>query len=741
IYDIEKKKNKRILKREHKLEQIVDKSYPVMAWHPTGKLLGYIIEKQGKIFYCAYNLEDKKHREYELAGLNKAYSLDYSDDGLNLVLAGNINGMNNIFMFNILANTITNMTADNADDYNPKFINNSKQIIFTSNRLNDTLSSGKNFTVATQTLSDIFVMDANGKSDILTRITNTPDIDEQKAMQLSKHKYLYLSNENGVFNRYEAYIDSAISFIDTTTHYRYFTQSTSQTNYNRNILNYDANTTNKTVVEAIFKNNKWGIYYSDLNNAPNSKPIDTKYRSAHREALNYKPPQKEIVQKPDQKVELDNDIIDINNYSFSEEAIKIDAKNIEEFDSLGNPAEKRRQKYFTTFYTNYVANQIDFGFLNSSYQPFTGSAFYFNPGFNILFKLGVKDLFEDYRITGGVRFSGNFDSNEYLISFEDLKKRWDKQYIFHRLALNTSDGYDLIKSHSHEFLYVTRYPFSQVDAIQFTASIRQDRLTSLSLDYFSLLQKPTFNYWLGAKAEYIFDNTRQKQLNIHHGLRYKVFGEYYHQLDAKQSELIVFGADFRYYLPIHRNLILATRVAGSGSLGRSKLIYYLGGIDNWINFSSRTPTFDSSVRINPETNYVYQAVATNMRGFSQNIRNGSNFAVANTELRWPIVSYLLNRPLNSSFLENLQLIGFLDIGSAWSGLDPFSGDNAFDKDIHENHPITIIIDNNNYPIVAGYGFGIRSKLFGYFIRADWAWGVENNNILPRIFYLSLNLDF
>lgn len=298
-----------------------------------------------------------------------------------------------------------------------------------------------------------------------------------------------------------------------------------------------------------------------------------------------------------------------------------------------------------------------------------------------------------------------------------------------------------MKSHSHEVMYVTRYPFSQVTAVQFSLTARQDKQTLLSLDYISLAANPQYNYWVGAKAEYIFDNTRQKQLNVYDGIRYKIFGEYYRQVDEKQSDLIVFGGDFRYYLPLHRNLIFAARIAGSGSFGRSKLIYYLGGIDNWINFSAKTPTFDNTVRIDPDANYAYQAVATNMRGFSQNIRNGSNFAVINAEIRWPIVSYILNRPLNSAFLQNLQLIGFFDMGSAWSGLNPFSGNNAFDKDVYDSYPVTVIIDNNNYPIVAGYGFGVRSKLFGYFVRADWAWGIENNTMLPSIFYLSLNLDF
>ena len=45
------------------------------------------------------------------------------------------------------------------------------------------------------------------------------------------------------------------------------------------------------------------------------------------------------------------------------------------------------------------------------------------------------------------------------------------------------------------------------------------------------------------------------------------------------------------------------------------------------------------------------------------------------------------------------------------------------------------------PFVGGFGFGARSRLFGYFLRADWAWGVEDGYVLPHILYISLGLDF
>ena len=75
---------------------------------------------------------------------------------------------------------------------------------------------------------------------------------------------------------------------------------------------------------------------------------------------------------------------------------------------------------------------------------------------------------------------------------------------------------------------------------------------------------------------------------------------------------------------------------------------------------------------------------------------GTNFAVVNAELRFPVISYIYKSPINNSFFKNFQVIGFFDIGSAWSGLNPFSGDNAYENDYYDNYPVTVIIHNDNF---------------------------------------------
>jgi len=153
------------------------------------------------------------------------------------------------------------------------------------------------------------------------------------------------------------------------------------------------------------------------------------------------------------------------------------------------------------------------------------------------------------------------------------------------------------------------------------------------------------------------------------------------------------------------------------------------------------PRFNNDVAIARDQNYYFQSIATNMRGFIQNIRNGNSFAVINSELRLPVFKYVMNRPIKSDFIKNFQVVGFGDLGTAWTGPSPYSEENAFNTSELVNGSLRIILDNKKDPIVGSYGIGVRSKLFGYFMRLDHAWGVEDGIVREPMTHFSLGLDF
>ena len=97
----------------------------------------------------------------------------------------------------------------------------------------------------------------------MRRVTKTPLANEIQPMEY-EHKYItYLSDENGIYNRYIGRFDSTISYIDTTTHYRYFTNSFAITNYSRNILEHDVVPEVYKYAQVLYKDRKYSMQIYD----------------------------------------------------------------------------------------------------------------------------------------------------------------------------------------------------------------------------------------------------------------------------------------------------------------------------------------------------------------------------------------------------------------------------------------------------------------------------------------------
>lgn len=796
VHDTSTGKTKKIHKGEHKLNRIIDKSYPIIAWHPGGGGFAFITEKKGELLMNIYTIDTKKTTTKTLFKLQKVLDMAYSKDGRSMVFSGVVNGQTDLYLYNTIGNRQTQLTNDIYDDMNPRFCDNGSGIIFSSNRTDDTLRTTKTIDKLSP-YNDIFVYDLKNRGLILKRITETPFVHEIHPSQYDSVNYSFISNQNGINNRYVATYDSTVSHIDTAFHYRYFTVTHPVTNYSRNILEYEIQPLRGKYSMLMYKDGKYHFFVGNKAEDKILSDLDvqnTQFMDNRNTVLQNTLSSDQIdtagvqIVTSVQVFDVDPDgadpNIDIENYSFEgddpddpnnqnnqnqnndaptfeKEVISFDDNDTTSsgattvVDTVGvssntasattdDPGKAipdfilpQQSVYQLNFATDYVVTQVDNTFLNSNYQRYTGpGAIFYNPGFNGLIKLGVSDLFEDHRIIGAVRLSGDFNSNEYFLAYHDLSKRRDKTYLFHRQAIVGVNDFAIVKVHTHQFKYINKWVFSEVSSLRATLNARNDRAVTLATDY-TTLQEPHQYHNLGAvKLEYVFDNTIPRGLNLYNGLRFKIFAEYYQEVDRANTDFKVVGFDFRHYLKIHRDLIWANRIAGSTSFGSQKLVYYLGGVDSWL-----IPRFDASIPVADNQNYAFQTIATPMRGFFQNARNGNSFALLNSELRWPVFKYFMNRPIKSDFVENFMIVGFSDVGTAFTGSDPYSEDNTFNIQTVVQNPLTVTIQNQREPIIWGYGFGLRSRIWGYYIRADWAWGVDDGVILDPLFYLSLSLDF
>ncbi len=769
--DVEEGKSKRVLKLGPKVERIEDYSYPLIAWHPNNKNLVMVYEKKNQLVIHIVDIESGEKSIRNFPGFEKVSSISYSHDGKKLAVSGvkKGKGQSDIFVFTLNNSGLEQITNDIWDDQNPVFIKNSSKIVFESNRVNDTLKAKDDaqFFNKFNRHMDLFMASYPTKSNVLVRVTNTPDADERLPQAYTNRYICYLSEKTGIYNRYIAEFDSTISYVDTTEHYRYFFNTKLVSNYDRNILEQHINPNATHAAEVFFYKGKDYLALSPLPkldevNIPTIH--DTWFKMTLKPSLidpyyyqTKKTFDDNIVPKqtPSSKKQ---EGIDFDNYQFSNETKKQEQPPVQtKKDSLPKTKTAEtflfpiQKNYYTSFYTDYVVTQFDNSFMGTNYQRFTGggSPVYLNPGLNFLSKIAISDLFEDYRIIGAYRFSGIADlftlggmDNEVLLSFENRRKLVDHQYILHRQTFIKVDNFrgGPAKVHTHDARYSLKYPFSEVAAVKGSFLIRNDKFNYFSISDASLPKRPYYENYVGLRGEFIFDNTRNVMLNILNGLRGKVWIEYWRLIEKQRRDLITSGFDFRHYQRIHRQITWCNRIAGGNSLGTDRLIFYMGGVDNWFN-----ARFNREINIVKPEQYQFQTLATNMRGFSQNIRNGNNFVLFNTELRFPIIRYLVDRPLRSDFINNFQLIGFADVGAAWYGSNPLSKENVENYNIYfqgsSTTPNIITVINEKDPLVGGIGWGIRSRIYGYFVRLDIGYGIDRMKLQRRVIGLSFATDF
>jgi hypothetical protein len=443
-------------------------------------------------------------------------------------------------------------------------------------------------------------------------------------------------------------------------------------------------------------------------------------------------------------------------------------------ETIGPPSVLRKAKQYD-YKLKFFGDNVSAGFNNdvliNRYQPYTGSlpiSLDNSAGFDGLLKASVFDVMEDLRFTGAFRIplintvgsgtafvnssptvtpfiasSGSlFDAgSEWLARFDYLKKRIDYSAVYYRETQVGSIGSYGAKLYTNLYQGIVKYPFDKIKSIRLSAGVRTDKYVIRGEDDASLQEPDRKQSFLLTHLEYVYDNTTAPVINIYKGLRYKIYADINTNLKKDTitgSGNFNFGTDIRYYYPIYRNFIWAGRAAADFSWGPQKTLYYLGGADGWLfpkANSGNTPQ---------DPDYAYQTLAVNLRGFNQNVANGNNNVVINSEFRLPVFATFFNKPINNAFLRNFQITQFIDLGTAWNGAygKIARPQVVYSDQNNPNNPVTVKIKAGGIgPFVGGYGFGVRSTLLGYFLKLDAGWPMDRFFSGKPILYFGMGIDF
>jgi hypothetical protein len=849
VQDLSKTSAHRVLKGGIKTTTIVtDYGYPLLAWSPDNTTLAIIYERRDKLKMVLYDSKTGKKEKRAVTKFQQVHDFQFANNSQTLVMSAVNRGQTDIYLYNLTNTTTTQITDDYFDDINPGFVETAGRsgIIFSSNRINDTLSKeafdttliGKNF--------DLFFYGLDVTSNVLGRVTYTEYADERQPMQYNDSLYTFLSDKNGITNRYVGTLDKIFMRNDTVV---YFTDSVvtnpswsvldkqnqansgidsvtvlpvyrlvgitfANSNYNKSIMEHDLAPRVGKSLELFKEKGKYHFHLAELEEMP-TKPLAPKLKNTEfmdwyilreegkKKLTDAKPstnarkspilgPSGSLTNVEPAPVE---EVLDTtpagppffqNNFNTAPDVavdgyygeIGYNADGTVDTSATAFISEPifqftKVQPYRVKFSQDYILSQVDNSLIMTRYQQYIpGTPVFNNPALSATINLGIGDLMEDHKITGGFRFPFNFQGSEYFIAYENLRKRLDKKVMYYRSA--NKQSYDnsqtlpftnvsapagrpanlpieaKIKTNYFETTY--SYPIDVTKSIRWAFAYRNDNYVYLANDRFTLELPSNSENWLFARLEYVEDHTVKVAQNLYNGVRFKVWGEIHKQFTIEQDTIFnnlklklpnfdnsyfgVIAADFRYYQKIHKTLTWCNRVSVGHSYGTRPLLFYLGGVDSWIS-----PQFDQGTQVNQDINWSYQTTVTNMRGFNQNARNGNSYAVLNSEIRWPVFQYLLKKNIRSDFVRNFMIVGFTDIGSAWVGINPFDDENPQFSETIGQDPVTVKVDYYRNPLVVGYGFGMRSTLLGYYLRFDVAWGNDSGITSGPKYYFSLTTDF
>ena len=771
----------------------INPNYPIIAWDVKGTRLLVIYWEAGKTKMFVYDVIGKfKRFKQNIEGFDQILDASFMLDANTLVMSAVKNGHSDIYTYKIEEQKSEQITNDSYDDLNPTFVSfpNRSGIIFSSNRPNPD-APNTDTVIPSHHRFNIYLVDVFNKNKVkqLTRLTDLKYGNATYPMQYNTNHFTFVSDENGIGNRWAGFFSTKRNGVDTIyyigddilhnptykeldstltawrkpeadsiSYFQVYKDSTYTfpiTNYQSSLLETRIAGNNGQVSETRREGDYKFLYKLKVNEeALNKRNINAKPTDYMKKIIDDKKTVlgKATVYNIKGKA---TDTVSVKKKNFFQNEFgdeKADTSSIPKISEATKALAEKENiltktklfNYRLKFSADYILSGLTNNILVNRYQPYGGGygPIQLNNGqdLNWSFRVGVSDLFEDIKFVGGYRFGTNITDKDVFLSFYNYRRRLDWGVTYYRSNVSNffpAGGYDNML-YTNLYQVHLSYPFDEVRSLRATVGYRTDRGVLKAVDPNSLPYPDTLSQNALARIEYVYDNTIYPTQNIWNGTRWKVYMDVNLPYSSPKNLMYNFGFDYRHYHKIYRNFIWAGRAAGDFSWGQQKIIYYLGGVDGWIG-----PKFNSANVPAPDQTYAFQSLAVNMRGYQQNIANGNNAVVINSEFRFPVFATLFNKPINNAFVRNFQLVQFFDLGTAWNGkFNAIQRPTVYYGTQNGTNPLIVKVDAGGLgPFAAGYGFGVRSTLLGYFMKLDAGWPMKGFFKGAPVWYFALGLDF
>ncbi len=732
--------------------------FPSLTWAPDNKRIALSRKSAGYDRIYIYDTEEEEGSElpFKLDGIE---SVSWSPDGNWIALSGADSKQSDIYIYNLNTEELIDITADIFSDKSPTWSPDGRKIFFSSDRgkYTDPSNLPEEFAMYKHDFDnmDLYFIDVESKK--IERITDWELSDESSVViSPSGDEILFTSDFNGITNIYKKSLKFDGNGVSQSyTDIKAIPVTNSLNGINQLSLSADGK---KLVFTSLFK----GGYNIFLMNNPFEleAAADTLEFTGYMASLhNGGYSDSELFAEA---ISNDQDSLDIPEF----EPIKLDT--VSRKISVSDSTEKKT-KIFTGQYkakeeesndstrvdvSNYVfggtevlkdtsdqsldrekifqENLDDDGnYLVNRYKiNFSPDLIYANAGYSTLYGLlgttvlTFSDVLGGHRIIGVTSLQIDLKNSDYGLAYYYLKQRINYGIEgFHTARfVYLSNGFrsELYRYRNFGGVLSASLPLSRFYRLD--ASVSLLNVSSENLDNLSVpSDKSTF---IIPSLSFVKDNTMFGYTAPIEGSRYKltVFGD--PGLNNSRQSFYSLVWDYRTYFRFWFDNSFAFRLSGGYSGGGNPQRFFIGGTESWINrrFAS------GDIPIESPSDFAFLTPALPMRGFDYAEKIGTRYALANFELRVPVIRYLVTGPLPLLF-SNILGTAFLDVGTAWNDNDKL-------QLFHKNETGSTATKD----LLIGTGYGFR-MYFIFLWRFDVAWSYDLDSFSGPKYYFSIGLDF